>query len=332
MRINVKNKPKIIISSLFILLMISLSTISSALPDFTYSLSLRSGVQVYEVKKYDEALWKSTVNPMTNPSNLFGGEANISGAKSKLVCQDTGGNDVNTFSIFTQFFFRWFNVSYESLLKPNGYDIEYIDGRYPYDTLIWDCNFGHWEFTTNSFNNYANYTNMNPGPPRKHIINLQQPSEFSRILLDYNDFATIFNNDTVIKAANYSLPLLNGEEFLWQLIIYGLIIADPFSSYLNQIINALDCSNASVQGNSLIFRRSGEKIFIVEITFNNLGIMDTILMKNTQNEVFYHITSSYPQNVVHIVLGVICGATLGLVGINVYLKRRQKKEIARNIK
>ena len=55
-------------------------------------------------------------------------------------------------------------------------------------------------------------------------------------------------------------------------------------------------------------------------------------MKNTQNEVFYHITSSYPQNVVYIILGVIYGAILGLVGINVFLKRRQKKEIARNIK
>ncbi len=59
-------------------------------------------------------------------------------------------------------------------------------------------------------------------------------------------------------------------------------------------------------------------------TFNNLGIMDTILMKNTQNEGFYHITGSYPQKGVYIILGVICGAILGLVGINVYLKRCQK--------
>lgn len=332
MRKNVLNKPKIVFSSLLILLMINLSTISSALPDSTYSLSVRSGAQVYEVKKYNEDLWKSTVNPITNPSNLFDGEANISGAKSKFIYQDSGGNDVNTYGIFYHFFFQWFNVPYDSLLKPNGYDLEYINGRYPYYYLIWDSNFGHWEFTTNSFKDYNNYTNMNPGPPRKHVIILQQPSNFSGILLDYNDFATVVNNDTTIQASNYSLPLLNGEEFLWQLIINGLIIAAPFSSYLNQIISALDCSNASVQDSTLIFQRSGEEIFIVEITFNNLGIMDTILMKNTQNEVFYHITSSYSQNVVYIVLGVICGAILGLVGINVYLKRRQKKEIARNIK
>ncbi|GAG90655.1 unnamed protein product, partial [marine sediment metagenome] len=120
---------------------------------------------------------------------------------------------------------------------------------------------------------------------------------------------------------------ISGEEFLWQLILYGLVIANPFSSYLNQIITALDCSNASVQGNSLIFQRSGEEIFIVEITFNHLGIMDTILMKNTQNEVFYHITSSYPQVVVYVILGAICGGIVGLVVIHIYLKRRQKKEI-----
>jgi len=332
MRINVLNKPKIIFSSLLILLMINISAFSSALPESTYSLALRSGSQVFEVKNYDENLWKSTVNPVSNPSTLFGGEANISGAKSKLVNLNTGGNDVNAYGVFHRFFFRWFNVPYNSLLRPNGYDLEYINGRYPYYTFIWDCKFGHWEFTTNSFKNYADYTLMNPGPPNKQFIIFQHPSNFSRILLDYNDFATVVNNDTMIQAANYSLPLLNGEEFLWQLIIYGLIIANPFNSYLNQIINVLDCSNASVQGNSLIFRRSGGDIFIVEITFNNLGIMDTILMKNTQNEVFYHITSSYPQDVVYVILGVICGAIVGLVGINLYVKSRHKKEIARNRK
>jgi len=331
MRMNVQNKPKIVFLSLLIVLMIRLSTISSAF-DPTYSLSLRSGFQVFEVKKYDEDLWNTTVNPLSNPSNLFGGEANISGAKSKLISLYTCGNDVNTYGIFRQFFFRWFSVPYNSLLKPNGYDYEYIIGRYPYYNLIWDSEFGYWNFTTNSFKDYADHTNMNPGPPHKRFFILRDPSNFSRILLQYNDFATVVNNDPTIQAANYSIPLLNGEEFLWQLIIDGLIIADPSNSYLNQIIDVLDCSNASVQDNSLTLRRTGEKIFIVEIKFNNLGMMDTILMKNTQNEVFYHITSSYPQNDVYIFFGVICGAILGLVGLNIYIKSRQKKEIARCIR
>ncbi len=331
MRINLLHKPKIGFSLLLILLTISLSTISSALPDSTYSLSVRSGAQVFEVKSYNEALWKSTVNPMSDPSTLFGGEANISGAKSKLVSRDTGGNDLSTYGIFHQFFFRWFNVSYDSVLKPNGYDSGYINGRYPNNTFIWGCNFGHWKFTTNSFKNYANYTNWNPGPPRKHNLLLRHPSDFTRILLDYNDFATVVNNNASIKATNYTLPLLNGEDVLWQLIIYGLIIANPFSSYLNQIITALDCSNASVQGNTLIFRRSGEEFFNIEITFNDFGIMDTILMKNMQDEVFFHIVSSYPQVVVYVIFGVFCGAILGLVGIEIYLKSRHKKEIAKNL-
>jgi len=330
MRMNLSKKPKVVLSLLLILLLISISTISSAF-DSTYSLSLRSGSQVFEVKKYDEDLWNTTVNPISNPSNLFGGEANICGAKSKLVCLNTLGNDISTCGIFNYFFFQWFNVPFNSLLKPNGYDCEYINGRYPYYNLIWDCELGYWNFTTNSFKNYANYTNMNPGPPHKHLFILRDPSNFSRILIDYNDFATVVNNDPTIQAANYSLPLLNGEEFLWQLIVYGLIIADPFSSYLNQIIDGLDCFNASIQENSLIFRISGEKIFIVEITYNNFGIMDTILMKNIQNEIFYLITSLYPQNDVYIILGLICGAVLGLIGIQICLKRRQKKEISRYV-
>jgi len=327
MRVRVLHKPKIVFSLLLILFTIGLSTISSVLPNSTYSLLVRSGSQVYEVKTYNEDLWKSTVNPLSNPSNLFGGEANVSGAKSKLNSDYSETNDVNTYGIFHQLFFQWFNVSFDSVLDPNGYDRDYINERYPERTFIWECNFGYWNFTTNSFKHYANYTIMNPGPPRKHILLLRHPSDFTRILSDYNDFATVVNNNASIQAANYSLPLLSGDEFLWQLILYGLVIADPFSSYLNQIITALDCSNASVQSNSLTLGRSGEEIFIVEITFNHLGIMDTILMKNTHNEVFYHITSSYPQVVVYVILGAICGGIVGLVVIHIYLKRRQKKEI-----
>ncbi len=35
-----------------------------------------------------------------------------------------------TFDIDLSIFFRWFNVSFDSVLKPNGYDIGYINGRY----------------------------------------------------------------------------------------------------------------------------------------------------------------------------------------------------------
>jgi hypothetical protein len=334
MRINLSRKPKYIFSSLLILVIVSLSIYPSTFSDSNYSFAIRSGSQVFEVKNYDEDLWKSTINPLSNPSNLFGGEANISGAKSKLVSLRMGGNYVLTSSIFAYFFFRWFNVPYNSLLAPNGYDFEYINGRYPYYHFIWNCEFGYWEFTTKSFKNYADYIQIKPDPipPEKHNIILQHPSNFSRILLDYNDFAAIVNNDSTIQAANYSLPLLNGEEFLWQLIIDGLIIANPFNSYLNQIIDVLDCSNASVQDNSLIFRKSGEEIYIVEISFNNFGMIDTLLMKNTENKEFYHITSYYPQYVVYVILGVISGLVLGLIGLSVFLKQRQQKEIIKNFK
>ena len=325
-------RPKIIISSLMILLLIIPSSLSSALPNSAYSLSLQSGAQVYEVKYYNEDLWKFTVNPLSSPSEMFGGEANISGAKSKLIPLTTGRNDLSTYGIFIHFFYHWLNVPYNSLLLPNGYDPENITGRYPYYYFAWDCDLVYWNFTSKPFKNYADHVQVDTETPYKHFIILQDPTNYSRILDDYNDFASDVNNDSTIQAANYSLPLLNGDECLWQLIINELMIANPLNSYLNQIINALNCTNSSVQDNTLVFQRSGVKFYTVEIKFNTMGVIDTIVMKTMQNEVFYQITSSYPQLDVYIILGVFGGAILGLVGIHIYKKSRQKKEIARNLK
>jgi hypothetical protein len=316
---------------LIILFIIILPTFSSAFPGSSYSLSLRAGSQVYEVKYYNDNLWKSTVNPLSNPSDLFDGEANIIGAKSKLIPQTTGGNDLSEFGIFIQFFFKWFDVPYNSLLKPNGYNDTYITERYPYYYLFWDCEFGYWNFTTKQFKIYSDYP-LNPGTQQKIVFILQDPSLFSRMLLDYNDFATVVNNDTVIKAGNYSLPLINGEDLLWELFKYRLVVASPINSYLNQITNSLNCTNASVQDDSITLRRYGENIFDVDIKFNSLGIMDTIQMRNEEGVLFYHIVSSYPRNDVYILFGVFCGIIFGLIGIHIYLRNRRKKEIATNVR
>jgi len=317
---------------LIILFIIILPTFSSAFPGSTYSLSLRAGSQVYEVIYYDDNLWKSTVNPLSNPSDLFDGEANITGAKSKLVPLTTGGNELSEFGVFIQFFFQWFNIPYNSLLKPNGYDNEYITERYRSYYLSWDFEFGYWNFTTQPFKTNSDFFRINPGPPPKRVFILQDPSLFSRMLLDYNDFATVVNNDTVIQAANYSLPLVNGEDILWELIKYRLVVASPINSYLNQIISSLNCTNANVQGNSITLRRYGGEIFDVEIIFNSLGIMDTIQMRNAEGVLFYHIVSSYPRNEVYILFGVFCGMIFGLIGIHFYVKNRRKKEIASNVR
>ena len=331
MKIKMLKKSTNLFLILIILFIIILSTFSSAFPGSTYSLSLRAGSQVYEVK-YNDNLWKSTVNPLSNPSDLFEGEANITGAKSKLVPLTTGGNDLSEFGIFIQFFFKWFDVPYNSLLKPNGYNDTYITERYPYYYLSWDFEFGYWNFTTQPFKTNSDFFRINPGPPPKRVIILQDPSLFSRMLLDYNDFATVVNNDTVIQAANYSLPLVNGEDILWELIKYRLVVASPINSYLNQITNSLNCTNASVQDDSIFLRRYGENIFDVDIKFNSLGIMDAIQMRNEEGVLFYHIVSSYPRNDVYILFGVFCGIIFGLIGVHIYVKNRRKKEIVPNVR
>lgn len=324
---RLKKKNNLIFLLSFVIMFLLMNN-ALALSDDAYSLSLVNGAKIYQVEKYNNSLWNSTIGFKSDPNILFEGNANVVGAKSKLVCLDKGMNNViSSAAIFSYYFFRWFNVPYYSLLNANGYNFTYINERYPI-YKIWGCEFGYWNFTTTPFQDYANFTYYNPGPPHKRIRILEDPSDFSRLLYDFNDFATIINNDTAIKAANYSLPIVTGDEFLWHLIIDGFIIANPFNTYLNQMISALNCNNVTIQGKSLSLQEKGKDFFTIEVSFNSLGMIDTLLMKTTQNKVFYQIKCLYPQITVYIILGVICGGIIGLVGIYIFIKWHQKNEIA----
>ena len=53
------------------------------------------------------------------------------------------------------------------------------------------------------------------------------------------------NNDPTMQSMNISLPIANGDDYLWYYALNGLIMANPISSYLNGLMDALGCQNAT---------------------------------------------------------------------------------------
>jgi len=280
-----------------------------------YTLSLEKGSQIFEVKYYDEEAWKDTINVTSNPTDWFGGESDIIGAKSKITVLGVSHGGSSTKGVLNKLFFSWFDVN-TSILWQYGYDQSYFFKYYPNMYNQWFAKLTSWPFGTEPFDNYSNY--------KIHRISsslFREPLDFQSILYDYNDFAAVVNNDTALQAINLSMPILSGDDFLWYFILDRHVMVNPINNYLTESINALECENVSVQENKITFMRFGEKTYIMELTYFSQGSLDTVIVKNNDNNLIYKITSTNLKFVVYIIIGISLGAILGLIGFRFYRKR-----------
>ncbi len=284
--------------------------------------NLELGTQIFKVSYYNEQAWNNSVNTLTNPRDWFGGQADKVGAKYKLTIIDNYYNEnESTKSLFLKFVFP--EKAYE--LYPNvseyGYDY-YLFNNYTNQYQVWGYTFYYWNFTTGEFNVFQNYEYYSEMGVFSFII--QNPLDFKKMLVDYNDFAGKINNDTTLQSLNISFPILTGVDLMWQFIIGRLAVATPVKDYLTAMIDVLNCTSAEVQGNTLIFKRRGEQNFNVEVTYNHLGTMEKLVIKNLENQKIYEITSFYPKNLVYIILAIIFLTLFGFIIFIIFFKRRKR--------
>ena len=281
-----------------------------------YTLSLEKGSQIFEVIHYDEETWKDTINAPSNPTDWFGVESDTIGAKSKTTVLGVHDGGSSTYGIFSKLFFSWFDVN-TSILWQYGYGQSYFTAHYPNCYNLWFPQLTTFPFGTEPFDNYSNC--------EIHDITssfFQDPLDFQRILYDYNDFATMVNNNPALQAINLSMPILSGDDFLLYFILDRYMMVNPLKNYLTEVINALECENVSVYENKITFMRFGEKAYIMEFTYNSQGSLDTVIVKDNDSNLIYKITSSNLKFVVYIIIGICSGAILGLIGFSFYRKRR----------
>ncbi|KKM89519.1 hypothetical protein LCGC14_1247830 [marine sediment metagenome] len=316
--LNIKKKIKIKLTVLVFLgiLIINYELYPLVSSNSNYTFSVENGSQIYEVKYYDEEGWKDTIDASSNPTDWFGGDSDTIGAKSKTTVLGVGDGGSSTRSMFNWLFYSWFDVN-GSILSQHGYSNSYISNYYPNDYIMWGPRLTSWSFRTEPFNNYSNYEE-----PSMSYFLFREPLEFQTILFDYNDFAAVVNNDTALQAINFSMPILNGDEFLWRFILDRDVMVTPINIYLTEVINVLECENVTIQENKIIFMRFGEKAYTMEFTYNSLGLLDTVIVKNNDNNLIYKITSSNLKFVVYIIIGISLGVILGLIGFSFYRKRR----------
>ncbi len=118
------------------------------------------------------------------------------------------------------------------------------------------------------------------------------------------------------------MPILSGDDFLWSFILDRYVMVNPINNYLTEVIGVLGCENVSISENKITFMRFGEKAYVMEFTYTSQGSLDTVIVKTSNSNLIYKITSTNLKFVVYIIIGICSGAIIGLIGFSFYRKRR----------
>lgn len=309
--------------SIFLLGIILMNTefILFAKSNSNFNPGLEKGTQILTVSYYNEQAWKNVVSTAILPNDWFGGEANKLGAKYKSTIHSWSNSSMITRVVFTNLVFTDEILLLFLNISNFGYDYRYISQSYPEGYLVWKIGSMNWNFTTSEFNLFKESCYLT-----KCIqFIIQNPHDFNEILIDYNDYASKVNNDTTLQSLGISIPFMDGDDLVWNFIIRRFAVARPINDYLSTMTEILNCKNTTVQGNTLIYKKRGIQDYNIEVAYNKYGTVDSISMKNSDNELIFKITSFYPANLFYIILGFLVVFTLGIIIVALLIKKRRFK-------
>lgn len=308
------------IISLFIFYFNSSSIIIVGATDSQYELRLESGAQILEIKSFDSNLWDNVISTNSSPVKWYDGQSNIIGAQSKFT--DVFKLQVTevTSSIFKSLYFHWFDVPYVDILEDYGYDYEYIDIHFDDEYEVIFTYRQYWEFQNQPFNQF-------PHSNQKESICFLNVSQLHKSMINFNQFASIVNNDTNIQALGISLPILTTDELLWQYINDFQIIPRDIEEYLRDIVLTLACENITINKNHLTFYREGIEPYNAHFYFTEFGKVENVIIQNSDGDLIFEIVSFYPK--IHFL--IITGICIGIFVVLIIFYRMRKRRVLRKL-
>ncbi|MFX1393231.1 MAG: hypothetical protein ACFFAH_06595 [Promethearchaeota archaeon] len=301
-----------------ILMVISINIISTGTSSVdSYQIALNRGTENYIVSQYDEDVWEENVDGELEPDDLFGGDSDTIGAKSKITIRSVDEYKWDTYEILVLIFNVLDHIPDDKLLffmKDFTEDsITTLDSE---EYKVWEAISVKWDYETEEFKE-------DPDDSDIIIPIFKNPKDYSTILDVYNSW---------VKNVNFTLnllqiepyPILNGDDFLWNLILDNkMILAQPFEKFLKKVIDTLDCKDAEVKDDQLIIIRDDIDEYTIEITYGSQGTPSNIVFKDSNGVIFYEITQDNTTLITLILsIGAIIISIIGI--IYVFIKRSKK--------
>jgi len=288
----------------------------------TYQTTLTKGTDIYIVDHYDEEAWKSTVNSISTPNEWFKGNASIVDAKSKITLKGYVFTTWNTYDVLTSIFMPEYFTTQQiytliGIMNLQGYNETTINSNYNESFKLWYGIRSVWNFTNSDYEELPSYTDG--------VIVLQNPLDYKKMLDDYTNLSVELNGDPFIQFSGYSFPNITPDQFLWQLALNGLAIADPQAEYLTELINEMGPENASATETTLIFERYGVTDYTVEIEYGPKGMMSSFLVKDSGDTIIFRLISTNSEWIFFTIL-IIASVSVGAFIAYMIVRRRKLKK------
>ncbi|TFG08549.1 MAG: hypothetical protein EU539_01915 [Promethearchaeota archaeon] len=324
MSIRTNKRIKKIILAFFFLIIFFMSSLEMGLAaPKAYDVNLNKGTSTFVVNKYDEEDWEENVNEELEPDDFFGGDSDEVGAKSRITIRNVGDYREDMFDILVSVFnildildsAETLSVN-DTLILMGLLDEKSIDLLFPDKYEAWESIAVRWDYESDQFDE-------EPDEDDLIIPIFKDPSDFKEILENYNEWA-LYTNATLLSLGLKPFPLLNGDEFIWQLLKEGrLIIASPFKTYLNEVIDELECRDVEVREEGLMIEKEGEEDYKIVVRFNQQGIVSELIVKDIKDRIIYEIVEDTSDVVFLIVAGIVIASLTAV--IIVIIRRRIEK-------
>lgn len=315
---------RIRIYSLLILCFLLIGTFSTIVTATTYYPTFTKGTEFFQVATYNETAWQTTVSTDSNPNDWFGGDANITGAQSKFTTLGWASATWEMYDVLTSLFLTdSSDVSVLMFLWDNGYNETEINDNFNNTYSLTSGMRSQWYFVSGAFNeSYISAIDM--------PIILNNPTDYKKILDDYNDLAYAIQSDDFGPVFNPIVkPVfqnMTADALLWDLVFSTLAMGTPISTYIQELVDTLGCENASYSGNTLIIERTEEANYTIEITYGAQGTLMSFVVKNGADTIIYQFISIGNTNLtVYIIVGVIIACFSGLMVYIIYKKKKFNK-------
>jgi hypothetical protein len=286
-----KRRMRLSLLSLSLLGIIFFGTLLTAVSaSITYQLGLTKSTEEYIVNQYDDAGWKATINPFSNPKVFFQGDANVTGAKSKQTIKGWVDQTYTTYDALLSLYFSLFEYlswnAFQANFTAAGYNETTINAAYNYTYDAWYGISAMWWFTDGAYQEKPNNT-------ASPIIIMKDPSDYKLILDNCNALINdILNNPGINETIQDHFSNKTADDFLWQIVFYGFGVAQPGANYLDEVVSDLACINTTANESTLIFEKTGVTDYTVEVSYGSKGTLSTFIVKDDVGDIIYQITSS----------------------------------------
>lgn len=290
-----------------------------------YELLLDKDTFEFEIKAYDDIVWMDNVGSKYNdPSLLFGGDADIIGAKSKITIKEWDNKTIDVYEFLDIFY------NDENLNRAFENNKEFLDNLLESAELGKD--YETWMIIRNIW-----------GKAECKFPVLKDPNDFESLLEEVNKvtypiyLATFVANgdDAVTSAEKAKDALLTGNYLTWLLLVKkNMPLLNPTYDYFNYMKNSLKADAFDIEGDMIIINARRikalevKKNYTVEITLNSDGTTSSISFKDVNNYVFFSMEIASPIIYEYIILIIVTTLTISALGFTYLLKKRKLKSRA----